>query len=419
MFEFKKNIDEFPRNFWILAGATFIDSVGATLVFPFFALYITQRFDVGMTQAGILLAIFSISGLMGSTLGGALTDKFGRRRLVMCGLVFSALSTLSMGFVNDLSLFYILAAGIGLLSDIAGPARQAMVADLLPAPKRARGFGVMRVVHNLAWVVGPTIGGFLAGRSYLSLFILDAILSSITALVVFTMLPETNPAPQEGRPQASLMTTLAGYRIVARNTIFLAFLATSMLMIIGYQQIYSTLSVFLRDIHGIPTQKYGMLMSLNAVAVVLFQFRVTRQTEKQAPMFAMAYGTVFILAGLLMFGFVSTYSLFVCAMLLVTVGEMVIIPVGQALVARMAPEDMRGRYMAFYSWSWAIPATVGPWAAGLIMDNISPHWVWFAAGILSAFSAAGFLLLHLKTREQVSSDESQAHARRVLPSMVQ
>jgi predicted MFS family arabinose efflux permease len=195
-----------------------------------------------------------------------------------------------MGFVNDLSFFYILAAGIGLLSDVAGPARQAMVADILPESKRAQGFGVMRITHNLAWVVGPTIGGFLASRSYLLLFVLDAILSSITAGIVYRMMSETRPDASQGHLQTSMIDTLKGYRFIARNTLFVSFLAVSMLMLVGYQQIYSTLSVFLRDVHGIPTQQYGMLMSLNAIVVVFFQFWVTRQTTKHPPMLAMAYG---------------------------------------------------------------------------------------------------------------------------------
>ena len=84
----KTTYREFPSRFWILVVATFIDRMGGTLIFPFFALYITDKFDVGMTEAGILFAIFSVSGFVGSMLGGALTDKFGRRNMVLFGLVF-------------------------------------------------------------------------------------------------------------------------------------------------------------------------------------------------------------------------------------------------------------------------------------------------------------------------------------------
>ena len=71
---------EFPRLFWVVVAVSFVDGIGGTLLFPFFALYITQKFSVGMTQAGILLGMSSLFGLIGSTIGGALTDKFGRKQ---------------------------------------------------------------------------------------------------------------------------------------------------------------------------------------------------------------------------------------------------------------------------------------------------------------------------------------------------
>ena len=72
---------EFPRRYWMVVAVSFIDSIGATLLFPFFSLYLTSKFGVGMTQAGVILGIFAISGLFGGMAGGALTDKFGRRKL--------------------------------------------------------------------------------------------------------------------------------------------------------------------------------------------------------------------------------------------------------------------------------------------------------------------------------------------------
>src|SRR5829696_7495551 len=100
----QKIYEEFPRLFWVIVGVRFVDGIGGTLLFPFFALYITQKFNVGMTQAGILLGISSLFGLVGSMFGGALTDKFGRKQLILFGLIFSAMSTLSFGFVSKISI---------------------------------------------------------------------------------------------------------------------------------------------------------------------------------------------------------------------------------------------------------------------------------------------------------------------------
>jgi len=401
--KYTQAVKRFPAKFWVLVGASFIDSLGSTTVFPFFALYITQKFNIGMSDAGILLGVFSVSGFIGSMVGGALTDKFGRRGMILYGLVISAFSSVFMGLVNDLQVFYILAVAAGLLSNIAGPARQAMVADLLPEEQRTEGFGIQRVFGNLAWIVGPSLGGLLAARSFLLLFIVDAIASVITAVIVYRMLPETKPAPSQDGGEMSVLDSIKGYGVITKDRIFAGFILASILMILVYSQMYSTLSVYLRDVHAVSTQAYGAVMSSSAVAVVLFQFSVTRLIKPFQPLVLMAVGSLFYMIGFSMYGFVSAYYLFIMAMVVITIGEMVVMPVGQALVANMAPEEMRGRYMASYGLAWTIPNAIGPWAAGMIMDHYDPRWVWYLAGIIAATSAFGFLLLHSATRQRFSS----------------
>jgi MFS family permease len=407
MFKKTQNIyREFPGTFWTLMGAMFIDRLGGAILFPFFALYITQRFGVGMTQVGGLFAIFAVMNFVGSMLGGALTDKLGRRWMIIFGLVMSALSSLSMGLVDNLGLFYILAGVVGLLSDAGGPAQQAMIADLLPQEKHAEGYGIHRIVFNLAVTFGPALGGLLAAQSYLLLFIADAVSSSITAMVVYVALPETKPEPSESKPEQSLWQTFRGYGDVLRDSLYIAFLVVSVLGVIVYIQMNSTLSVYLRDVHGVPPQGYGYILSLNAAMVVLFQFWITRRVSKYAPMLMMALGTVFIGAGFAMYGFVAGFALFMLAMVVITIGEMIVVPIAQAVAAQFAPADMRGRYMAMFSFSWTIPFAMGPFLAGLIMDNYNPNWVWYAAGIVATIAVGGYLWLHLRVSKSLRQTEA-------------
>ncbi len=393
---------EYPRNFWVLVGASFIDTLGRTAMIPFFALYVTQKFDVGMTEAGILFAIFSLAGFFGNLIGGALADRFGRKAIIIFGLVVSALSSLAMGLATQLETFYVLAALVGLLSDVAGPAHGAMVADMLPEEKRAEGFGILRVGANLAWIFGPTIGGLLAAQSYQYIFIADAISSIITAIIVFRLIPETRPQAKELAAHESMAQTFRGYGTALVDRLFVAFLVVSVLMNLVYLQMYSTLSVFLRDEYGVSPREYGMLMSMNALTVVFFQFWLTRRLRPYRPMALMAVGAALYMVGFSLYGFVTTLMLFAVAMLIITFGEMIVIPTAQALVSRLAPEDMRGRYMAVFSLSWGISSMFGPWGAGIILDNYNPLWVWYLCGILSAIAVAGFLVLDGRTRTRLA-----------------
>jgi MFS family permease len=390
--------NEYPSQYWVLVTGTFIDRLGGALLFPFFTLYITRKFDVGMTQVGVIFAMFSLSSVVGGFFGGALTDRLGRKGMLLFGLITSALSSLLMGVVGTIEAFFFVTLFVGLLSNTGGPAQQAMVADLLPEEKRAQGFGILRVVVNLAVTIGPMIGGLLAARSYMWLFISDAVASLITAVIVYFVLQESMAPREAGAETESLAKTMAGYRDVLRDLAYVWFLAASVLMVLVYMQMNTTLSVYLRDVHGIPEQGFGYILSLNAAMVVLFQFPITRWVSKYRPLMVMTAGTVLYAIGFAMYGFVSAYVLFLVAMAIITIGEMFVSPVGQAIVARLAPEDMRGRYMAIFGFSWVIPMAIGPLLAGLVMDNFDPDWVWYGAGILGFAAAGAYYLLELQVR---------------------
>jgi MFS family permease len=402
----RKVYHEYPRIFWNLVFITFIDRIGGALIFPFFALYITGKFKVGMTDVGVLFAAFSISSFAGSAIGGALTDRFGRKRIIIFGLIASSFSTVAMGLIGSFHAFFLLALFVGILTDVAGPAQQAMVADILPEEKRADGYGIIRVAFNLSVVIGPAIGGFLAARSYLLLFLSDAVISLLTVLLIASLLPETKPEAHFDMSKSSMGSSFAGYRFVFRDTMFMLYLGAAMLSVFTYMNMNTTLGVYLRNQHGVIESGYGYLLSLNAAMVVLMQFPITRRIEKYPPMLMMAIGTFLYAIGFSMYGVVSTYIWFMVAMVIITIGEMIVSPVSQALVANFAPEDMRGRYMAVSGVSWGIPFAVGPYLAGLIIDGPKPYMLWYAAGFVGMLSTLCFLVLNRMRRIQSEAIKS-------------
>jgi len=396
--------DEYPRQFWVLVFGRFIDQLGGALIFPFLTLYITKKFNVGMTEVGLVFGLFAISGFVGNMLGGALTDRLGRKGIVIFGLLASAFVNLTLALVNTIEMVYVCALFIGLLGNASGPAGQAMVADMLPEEKRAQGFGILRVVFNLAVTIGPAIGGLLATRSYLLLFVCDAVSSTITAGIVALAIRETKPASPEDEPEQTMGQTFGGYLDVLRNVPFVLFVGAFILLTFVYMQMNTTLGVYLRDTHGVPERGFGYLLSLNAAMVVLFQFALTRRVANYKPLIVVAAGTLLYAIGFGMYGFASTNFFFVVAMVVITTGEMLVAPHSQALVAKFAPEDMRGRYMAAFGISGAIPWAVGPLLAGMLMDNADPRWLWYAVGLVGLVAAGAFALL----QRRVGQDTEQA-----------
>lgn len=391
---------EFPRPFWTLVVATFIDRLGGALIFPFFALYLTDRFGIGMAQVGLLFAIWSLSSFPGSFLGGALADRIGRKYLIIFSLLASSLSTLAMGFVDSIEAFYVLALVSGIFTEVGGPAHNAIVADLLPEKQRAQGYGIIRVAFNISATLGPAIGGLLAARSYLLLFVIDALVSALVALYIFIAMPETKPAPREDAPQESIGRTFAGYLVPLRDRIFIVFLIAGMLSWFVYMNMNTTLGVYLRDDHGISEYLYGLILSMNAIMVVFLQFPITRRISPYPPMLVLAVGTALYAVGFAMYGFTTTYALFLVAMVIITIGEMLIAPVSQSVVANLSPEHMRGRYMAVAGFSAGISFAFGPMVAGNIMDNYDSRLLWLMCGLVGAMSVLLYLYLNRATHLQ-------------------
>ena len=404
----RKIYHEYPRAFWIYNIIVFIDRLGGFMLYPFFALYLTQKFDIGMSTVGILIGVFSISGMVGSALGGAIADRMGRKSVIIFSLILSSISALGMGFAPTLAIFITVVVLVGTLSSIGHPAHEAVVADLLPPDKRAEGYGIIRVVFNLAVIIAPPIAGLLIANSYLTLFIVDAVISLISAAIVLFALPETKPQTAAHIEPETMKQTFAGYGRVFKDSAFLAFIGVTVMMTLVYMNMNSTLGVYLRDQHGLPEIRYGWLLSINAIIVVFFQFWVTRRLEKYRPMLMMAAGSLLYAVGFAMYGFVPTFALFVVAMIIITIGEMVVTPFQQSLVASFAPEHMRGRYMAVSGLSWSISFTVGPFFAGLMLDSANPNLLWAFCGLVGMLATLGFIVLNRVYRTPATAIEPAA-----------
>jgi MFS family permease len=397
----RNTFNDYPRAFWTYNVVVFIDLLGGFMLYPFFALYLTKKFDINMATVGILFAVFSITGFVGSALGGALTDRMGRKGVIIASLILSSVSALGMGFAPSIAWFVVVTVVVGTMSSIGGPARQAVVADLLPEEKRAEGYGINRVVFNLAVIIAPPIAGLLIAHSYQTLFVVDAVISLIAAAVVLIALPETKPAAHPDAVPETMKQSFSGYKQVFKNTPFILFIGVTILMTLMYMNMNSTLGVFLRDHRGVPEIGYGTLLSINALIVVVLQFWVTRKLEHFKPLAMMAVGTFLYAIGFAMYGFITGMALFITAMVIITIGEMVVAPFQQALVASFAPEEMRGRYMAVSGMTWGIAFMIGPYFAGLILDSPNPNMLWYISGFIGILATIGYIGLNKVHKAEV------------------
>lgn len=402
----RRTYAEFPRPFWLLIAASFIDLTGGFLIMPFFSLFLTEKFSISLVQVAGIFAIWATAGLIGQSVGGAIADRFGRKLMIVIGLIFSAVSSLGFALLDDLILVQIVAAIAGFFSSSGGPARQAMVADILPKRQYSDGFGILRVVANVAFAIGPAIGGLLAGVSYVLLFSIDALTSILAALFVLRYLPESiSEQSAQATSQQSLGRMFRGYAIVLKDRRLLAVISLGALVGMVYFQWYFALPVFMRDVHQMPPWFYGSMMSMAGVLVVLTQLSITRRLRLVKSVSALALGALFFALGFVLFGFISAFALFLLASMIITIGEMIFFPTQQSLIAKLAVEEYRARYMAVTTLAFTIPNIIGPALGGYIMENTPVYGLWLIAGLTCIFAALIYLALRPRFHELLVGGE--------------
>jgi MFS family permease len=236
----------------------------------------------------------------------------------------------------------------------------------------------------------------VAKTSFFALFVIDATISCVVALLFLMLMPETRQQGLGSTHRESVVETFRNYPDVIRDKAFSAFLAACMLMGVVYIQMYNTLSVYLRDVNGIQAQGYGFLLTTSAITVILLQIPVIGAIRARPQFLMMALGTAFYAVGFGMFALIARYWLFMAAIVIITVGEMIVMPTSQALAAGFARVHMRGRYMAAFGLTQHVPAAVGPAAAGFVLDHLNPDLLWVFGSILCTVALAGFCALHVR-----------------------
>ncbi len=385
-------IADFPRQFWILFGGTLINQIGSGMVFPFLTLYLHQRLNLSMTFVGVILMLWSISGLVGNLAGGSLTDRFGRKRLMVFSLGASALGLVAFGFADSLISAAIIVLYVGFVGALFQPARDAMVADLVGTDKRPQAYGLLRVVANLGIAIGPAIGGFLASVSYLIAFLTSASATMVFFFITILLMRETKPTTTA--PQRNANAAAPGnFGTVFRDHRFIVFCSATAFAIIAYSQMMTVLPVYMKDQFALGETFFGWVMTTNAAMVVLLQLPITRVTEKVARLPLIALGAILYAVGVASVALASTFPHFVASMAILTLGEMIVVPTATAVTADLAPAELRGRYMGVLGLTWNVGFGIGPILGGVIIDQIAPRALWPIMGSAALVGALILLLL--------------------------
>ncbi|MCX8062152.1 MAG: MFS transporter [Anaerolineales bacterium] len=384
----------FPFQFWLLFSGMLVSAIGASMIWPFLMIYISERLDSPLSVNASLVSLNSLSGLVSSLIAGPIIDRLGRKRVMVISLLTNALGFLLFSRAKALVSFALLMVVQGASNPLYRVGADAMIADLIPESKRIDAYSRMRLSNNLGVAIGPAIGGFLTSVSYTLAFYGAAGGLFLYGLFVALGAKETLPKLSPSLPSSTATADKGwgGYQAVFCDRRFLRFVLTLVLPQISAAILWVLLGVYTKNQFGIPEKLYGWIPVTNASMVVLFQLAVTAISRRYPPLFALAVGSLLYGLGVGSVAVGQGFWWFWLSMVIVTLGEMVLVPTSSTYVANLAPPDMRGRYMSLYSLTWVVASGIGPLAGGILNDAFGPLAIWIGGGAAGILAAALFLV---------------------------
>jgi MFS family permease len=384
----------YPGQYWLLFWGVLLISSASSMVWPFLTIFVRQQLNVPMTTVGLLLTVNAAAGLIGLSVAGLVADRFGRKPVMIVSLGAQAAAMVGMSLASSLPAWVAVMAIFGGFNPLYRVGADSMVADLLPVEGRAEGYALLRVISNLGVAIGPAVGGFITSVSYDIAFYASACASLVYAGLIAFRARETLPDMKSTRSTlrpGSGKTSPASYAPVLRDRAFLQFIGVYALSGMAYIILMVLLPVYAKENFGVVERQFGFIMATNALMVVLFQFAVTRWTSRRPPLPVLALGSLFYAAGVGSVALGAGFASFLLSMIILTVGELIMVPTSTTLTANLAPPEMRGRYMGLYTLTWTVGIGLAPVVAGLLNDRVAPVAMWYGGCLLALAAALMFV----------------------------
>lgn len=401
----------YPRQYWLMILGIVISTAGGSMVWPFMLIYAGGKLGLPLSSVASLISINAGVGLFASFLAGSLADRIGRKAVMVASLAMIGVAYIFMVQAETYTHFAILMAFIGLSNPLYQVGADAMLADMIPSEQRTDAYSINRIANNAAFGIGPAVGGFLASTSY-ALAFYGAAIGFIAYSVIWILFARETLNTQPDAPNTASINPHPdsnGYLRVFKDKAYMAFVALVAIGLTAPSILWILMPVYAKSNFNIPESLYGWVPTTNAAMCVFIQYAVTNISRryKTLPviatgMFIYAIGTGSVALGTGLWGFWLS-------MVILTFGELIVVPTASKYVADISPEDMRGRYMSLYWFGWGLSRTVAPLIGGWLNDNISPKSIWIGGLLIGLTSVLGLILLNWFSQRR-NTDSSPARS---------
>ncbi|SCL14027.1 Predicted arabinose efflux permease, MFS family [Micromonospora rhizosphaerae] len=386
---FRDTTGGLPRPFWYLWTGTLINRLGS-FVLVFLAIYLTQERGFSASQAGLVLGLWGVGGAVGTTVGGTLTDRWGRRPTLLTAHLGAATMMLALGLARPLWAVSLGALLLGTFAEAARPAFGAMMIDVVPEKDRLRAFSLNYWAINLGFACAAVLAGLAAQAGYLLLFVVDAATTVVTALIIFTRVKETRTA--SAAPARSGGDAPAGVlRTILTDRVYLGFVALNLFAALVFLQHISMLPIAMGD-SGLTPATYGSVIALNGVLIVVGQLFVPRLINGRSRSHVLALASVVMGVGFGLTAFADSAWFYGITVLIWTLGEMLNSPSNATLIAELSPAALRGRYQGVFSLSWQVAGAVAPILGGLVREQAGNTALWLGCAGVGVVMAVAHLV---------------------------
>ncbi|MFE1552536.1 MDR family MFS transporter [Streptomyces sp. NPDC058718] len=401
----RATVSGFPRGFWWLWLSTLVNRTGA-FVLTFLSLYLTQELGHSAWFAGLVVALHGLGGVAGSPLGGALTDRWGRRPTMVTMHLAAAACAAALAVVTSAWAVATVVLLMGVAMQAVRPSINATIADMVPAHDVRRAYALNYWALNLGFAIASIAGGAAAFLGYRTLFVVDAVATVLCAVIVFLRLPETRPeaaVDKQGEPVAEEKVSML---TVLRDAPFRTLVLLNLLVCVVFTAPWIGLPLTMAA-QGLPPSSFGMVIAVNGIVIVGFQLLVNKLTDKRSPVLLLTLSSLLFALGTGATALAGSSVAFAATVIVWTVGEMIHVPTNAAATARLAPEHARGRYQGVMGMSWAVAGFIAPIAAGAIVGGPGPDVLWTATAAIGVLAAVGY---SIRLRKALADDDTTVTA---------
>jgi MFS family permease len=367
-----------------LLAVTFAGAVTGGMMWSFIGIWAIERLDATNFQLAFGFLGGAFAGAAGGYLGGHLSDRIGRKPLMVFGWSLNAIVPLVLLAVGS-HLYWGLAmlAVFGFFGSIGNASSQALIPDLLPPERHEAGYAMVRVIQNLGVVFGPFLGGLLLlGDNWTRLFVGVACVGFVPLVLALKFIPRRGRYAPESPPERG------SFGVIVRDPVFLLFFVSGTFSTLVYVAYETVLPISLVDSHGLSASTWGFIVVINPLMVVLLQLRITARVAHVPA--SIKLSLAILLMGLPFLALTVTSALpVVAAVIFVFVlGEMLWVPTSQAVVARIAPEDIRGAYIGAFGSTFSIGFALTPFIGLQIRGAAGDATMWVFFASLATLGAA-------------------------------